>query len=197
MKKLTFGPQTIDYPLPVFLLGASVQGKPNFMTVAWGNIANSEPPMFGVAIRHTHYTCHGIQENRTFSVNLPSTHLVKEADYCGIVSGANENKVVACNFRIFYGKLETAPLIEECPVNVECEVVHELKLGSHILFIARIEETHFSDECLTDGHPDIHKIKPIVYNRSGIKTYHRVGEMLAPAFSIGRQVEASQGKEAP
>jgi flavin reductase (DIM6/NTAB) family NADH-FMN oxidoreductase RutF len=144
MKKVTLGPQTLNYPLPAFLIGAKVNGKPNFMTVAWCSIANSDPPMISVAIRHQHYTCEGIKQNGNFSVNLPSISLVKETDYCGIVSGAKEDKAAICGFKVFYGKLQAVPLIDQCPVNLECKVIHELNLGSHALFIAQIEETHVS-----------------------------------------------------
>lgn len=192
MKKVILGPQTVNYPLPAFLIGVEVNGRPNFMTAAWCSIANSDPPMISVAIRHQHYTCEGIKQNGNFSVNLPSVNLVKETDYCGIVSGAQKNKAATCGFKVFYGKLGTVPLIDECPVNIECKVVQELDLGSHRLFIAEIQETYASEDCLTNGEPDIHKIKPIVYNRSGKKTYHAIGEMVAQAFSVGMEIKESK-----
>ena len=144
MGKTLMGPQTLIYPMPVLIIGANVDGKPNFMTLAWGGIANGEPPMISVAIRHQRYTLKGIRQNLTFSVNIPSTNLVKETDYCGSISGSKVNKVEACQFNVFYGKLDNAPLIEQCPINLECRVVHILDLGSHSLIVGRIEETHIS-----------------------------------------------------
>ncbi len=99
----------------------------------------------------------------TFSVNVPSTDTVKETDYCGLVSGSKVDKVEVCRFKVFYGKLVSAPLLEQCPVNLECRVVHILDLGSHSLIIGRISEAHVSENCLTDGESDINKIKPLVY----------------------------------
>ncbi|MFC1921177.1 hypothetical protein ACFLYQ_05585, partial [Chloroflexota bacterium] len=58
----------------------------------------------------------GIKQNMTFSVNVPSADLVKETDYCGIESGSKADKVAVCKFDVFYGKLETAPMVEQCPV---------------------------------------------------------------------------------
>jgi hypothetical protein len=49
MTKILMGPQTLIYPMPALLVGANVNDKPNFMTVARGGIANSEPPMISVA----------------------------------------------------------------------------------------------------------------------------------------------------
>ena len=192
MAKILLGPQTLIYPMPAFLVGANVDGKPNFMAVAWGGIANGEPPMISVAIRHKRYTLKGIKQNMTFSVNISSTDMVKETDYCGIISGAIVNKAEDCQFKVFYGKLDSVPLIEQCPVNLECKVVHVLDLGSHSLVIGQIEETHVSDSCLTDGKPDVNKIKPFIFTTAPATQYQAFGEVVAKAFSIGKQLKASQ-----
>ncbi len=182
------GPQTLVYPKPVLLIGANVNDKPNFMAVAHGGIANSQPPMISVAIQHHRYTLTGIRQNLTFSVNVTSSDLVKEVDYCGIASGSEVNKVEVCQFKVFYGKLNNAPLIEQCPVNLECSVVHILDLGSHSLVIGRIEETYVSESCLTDGNPDVDKIQPLIYNAAPARHYHIFGEVVAKAYSIGQEL---------
>jgi len=192
MGKLLMGPQTLIYPMPALLVGANVDDKPNFMAVAWGGIANGEPPMISVAIRHQRYTLKGIKQNMTFSVNVPSTDMVSETDYCGIISGAKFNKAQVCRFKVFYGRLDKAPLIEQCPVNLECKVVHILDLGSHSLVIGQIEETHVSDNCLTDGKPDVNKIKPFIYTTSPAIQYQALGKVIAKAFNIGKELKTSQ-----
>jgi flavin reductase (DIM6/NTAB) family NADH-FMN oxidoreductase RutF len=188
MGKILMGPQTWIYPMPTLLVGANVDGKANFMAVAWGGIASGEPPMISVAIRHSRYTLKGIRQNLTFSVNVPSGDMVREVDYCGLKSGAKFDKVAVCHFKVFYGKLENASLIEQCPVNLECKTVHSLNLGSHALVIGRIEETHVSDSCLTDGKPDVAKMKPFIYTTTPTSGYHSFGEVMAQAFSIGREL---------
>ena len=192
MAKVQMGPGTSIYPMPTLLVGANVDGRPNFMTVAWGNIANAEPPMAAVAIRVKRYTRIGIEQNKTFSINIPSADLVKEADYCGIVSGAKADKVQACHFTVFYGKLGTAPMIEQCPINLECSVVHSLELGSHTLYVGRIEEVHVSSDCLTGGRIDLDKVKPLAYLEDPSRQYHTMGELQGKAFSIGLEIK---GKE--
>ena len=86
MHKITTGPEIFIYPLPIVLVGANVDDKPNFLAVGACGIANAEPPMISVAIRHNRYTDKGIRQNMTFSVNIPSRDMVKETDYCGIVN---------------------------------------------------------------------------------------------------------------
>ncbi len=189
MKKITLGAQTLIYPMPAFLIGADVAGKPNFMTAAWSGIACSTPPMVTVALQHHRHTLKGIKENGTFSINVPSQDQVKEIDYCGIVSGTKQDKAADCNFTVFYGQLKTAPLIEQCPLNLECKVVHILNLGSHALIVGQIEETHVSEDCMTDGLPDADKLKPIIYSPGVEKRYYGLGAPLAKAFSAGQDLK--------
>ena len=188
MNKTQLGPRTLLYPMPVLVVGSNVNGKANFMVAAWCGIANGEPPMVSVAIRPKRYTLIGINQNNTFSINIPSTDLIKEADYCGIVSGSDVDKVDICKFKIFYGKLKSAPLIEQFPVNLECKVEHSLNLGSHWLVIGKVEETYLSSDCLTNGNPDVNKIKPATFITQPAGEYRYLGEHLAKAHSIGREL---------
>ena len=192
MAKILMGPQTLIYPMPALLVGANVNDKPNFMAVAWGGIANGEPPMISVAVRHQRYTLLGIGQSMTFSVNVPSSDMVRETDYCGITSGSRVDKVEVCRFKVFYGKLSNAPLIEQCPINLECKVVHILDLGSHSLVIGRIEETHISEGCLTGDKPDVKKINPLIYAGDPARQYLDFGKVIAKAFSIGQELKRKE-----
>jgi len=185
MKKVTLGPETYVYPKPAFLIGANVNEKANFMAAAWCGIVNSEPPMISVSIRPQRHTIRGVRQNGTFSVNVPSEDQMTEMDYCGIYSGAREDKNSVCGFSVFYGKLDTAPMIEQCPVNLECSVVHELELGTHFIFIGEIKEIHASGDILTNGLPDVEKIRPIIYSSGAQRVYHGLGKRLGPAHKTG------------
>src|SRR5271157_5088579 len=111
MAKIALGPMPYMSVMPAVLVGANVKGKPNYMTAAWATNACMAPPMVCVAINKARYTAKGIEENRTFSLNIPSEDLAVETDHCGLVSGAQEDKSGV--FRSFYGKLKSAPLAEE------------------------------------------------------------------------------------
>lgn len=185
MGKVTMGPQTLIYPMPVLLVGVNIDDKPNFMTVAAHGIPSLTPPMVSVSIRHQRYSIKGIRQNMTFSVNLPPVEMMKEADYCGMVSGAKVDKIEVCRFKVFYGKLNNVPLIEQCPINLECKVVHILNLGSHALIIGQVEETHISDDCLTDGKLDVNKINAFCYTSDPVRQYQPIGKVIAKAYSVG------------
>ena len=189
MAKVAIGARTLLYPLPTVLVGANVDGKPNFSAYAWCGIVNGRPPMLSVAFQHQRHTLKGVKQNGTFSVNIPSVELAKETDYCGLVSGRATDKVADCKFNVFYGKLANAPLITECPVNLECRALHILNLGSHEMVVGQIEEVHVTDSCLTDGEPDVTKINPFLWVTQPTNQYRTFGKPIGQAFSIGRQVK--------
>ena len=183
MEKTRLGPEPIIVPMPALIVGANVNEKPNFMVASWCGIAGFKPPAITVAMNKARHTLKGIKENGTFSVNVPSCGMIKKADYCGIYSGKKRDKSQI--FKTFYGELKTAPLVEECPINLECKVLHSLDMKTHMLIIGEIVETYVSKDCLTDGKIDTKKVDPPVYIRSTLK-YHRLGEVFSSAFGVGR-----------
>ena len=176
--------------MPVYLIGANVGGKPNFLTAAWSGVACGEPLMLSVPIRHTRYTLKGIEENGTLSFCLPPIELVKETDFCGIASGSKVDKIEVCGFEVFYGKLKTAPMIEQCPVNIECTVHEKLDLGSHVLIIGKVAEIFVAESCLKDGKPDLDKMNAFTYSTTPLREYRTIGKKIAKAFSVGREIKA-------
>jgi flavin reductase (DIM6/NTAB) family NADH-FMN oxidoreductase RutF len=186
MIKKTFGPQPWLFPNPTVLIGTTFDGKVNFAPFAWCGITGGEPPTISVGIRHERHTLKGIYQNRTFAVNVPSVDLLKETDYCGMASGTDTDKAKNCNFKIFYGDIKTAPLIEQCPINLECEVLHILNLGLHALVVGKIVQTHVTEDCLTNDQPDIMKIQPFVYSRGPTARYNAIGEVLGQAYDVGK-----------
>ena len=183
MEKKKLGPQTLLFPMPAVLVGATVGERPNFMTAAWCGIAASKPPAVSVGLQKVRHTLKGILEQDTFSINVPSAGLARQVDYCGIYSGERRDKSEL--FNIFYGALKTAPLIRECPVNLECRVIHRLDLKSHELVIGEIIETYVSEDCVTDEKPDPEKIDPLIYT-PGVLKYQRLGEVVGKAFNMGK-----------
>ncbi len=190
MAKIAIESKTSVFPMPAFLIGTNVDGKPNYMAAAWSGIGGGTPPVITVGIRHARHTLKGIRQNMTFSVNVPSVSQVKETDYCGIDSGSKVDKVKVCSFKVFYGRVETAPMIEQCPVNLECTVLQMLDVGSHMLVVGRIEEVYASEECMTDGNLDVEKINPFSYVIGQERHYRTLGENIGKAFGIGMELRS-------
>jgi flavin reductase (DIM6/NTAB) family NADH-FMN oxidoreductase RutF len=182
-KKISLGPRTLLFPMPAVLVGAEVDGKPNFMVAAWCGIASHKPPGISVAVRKGRYTLKGIEKEKAFSINIPSTSLVKKVDFCGIYSGKDHDKSKV--FETFHGKTRS-PLVLECPVNLECTLLQEVELGSHILVIGEIVESYVSETCIKEGKIDIKKIDPLVYT-THLQVYQGLGEIIAKAYQVGKE----------
>ena len=182
--KIELGPKNCLYPLPTTLIGAIANGKPNFLAIAHVGIMDLGSVSLGMA--KIHYTNKGIKENKTFSVNIPSENMVEKTDYCGLVSGREVNKGEL--FETFYGKLKTAPMIEECPINMECELIKTVDFPNHDIFIGRIVETYCDDRVLENGVIDFSKVKPILFVMND-RSYWKLGGKLARAWNVGKKLK--------
>ncbi len=191
MEKVKIGASSFEYPMPVVLVGAKVEGKANFMAAAWMMKANYKPLMLVVAIGKTHYTATGIQENRTFSVNLPGADLIEKTDYCGLVSGKEADK--SGLFDVFYGDLDTAPMIEECSLCAECRLVEVCELPGDNVFVGEVVTVYSDEKYFTDGKLDMNKMKPFLLTTTD-KSYRAVGEILGKAWHDGLKLKEQRGK---
>ena len=186
MKKKLDGINVL-YPTPTTILGAIVEGKPNFITIAHIGIVNhAKPYLISFSLAKPHHTNPGIRENKTFSVNIPSEDLVVETDYVGLVSGKKTDK--SDLFEIYYGELEKAPMIKECSVNMECRLYDTYDTPTHDLFIGEIVETYADESVLTEGKVDLAKLKPLLFDMSSVK-YWSVGEAIAGCWNVGKQLK--------
>jgi flavin reductase (DIM6/NTAB) family NADH-FMN oxidoreductase RutF len=175
--------------MPVSLVGAHVDGKPNFLAVAWFAMASYKPPRIAITLGKGHYTNPGIRENKTFSLCLPSEDMVEITDYCGIVSGKKTDKSEI--FDLFYGELKTAPLIRDCPLCIECKLVEIVESGANEIFIGEIMGTYTEEGFLTDGKLDFRKMKPLILSQPDT-SYWRLGEQVANAWNIGKKYKAKR-----
>ena len=181
--KVELGAKNCLYPLPTTLVGTLVNGKPNYVTIAHVGIMDLESVSLGMNKRH--YTNAGIKANKTFSINIPSTTMIKETDHCGLVLGKDKNK--ADMFKTFYGTLKTAPMIEQCSINMECELIKIVDFPNHDVFIGKIVNTFCDETILTDGEVDIEKVQPILFVMND-RTYYGLGKKLAKAWNIEKEL---------
>jgi flavin reductase (DIM6/NTAB) family NADH-FMN oxidoreductase RutF len=186
--KVELSAQDLTPVRPIFIVGADVNGKPNFMNVGGGGSVSFNPPMVALPIQPHRYTLKGILENRTLSVNIPLVTLVKEADYTGIMSGAQTDKARDCGFEVFYGKLKTAPMINQCPLNMECSLMHILGSSSHVIVIGRIEASYVSGEYVKEGKLNLGDMNPLLWipNKGD---YVGVGNSVGKCRVIGKEIK--------
>ena len=183
MKKVKFGKIPIVYPIPIVLAGALVDGKPNFEELGDIAVMGINPALICISSGKDHHTNKGILEHETFSINFPSTDMMAVTDYCGVVSGKNIDKSVL--FDVFYGDLETAPMIEKCPVNLECKVIKEFSIQHRQIFVADVIQAYVSEQFVSevDGKKkiaDLTKLDPIMYALDN--KYYKIGESIGQGY---------------
>ncbi|MFH1136602.1 MAG: flavin reductase family protein [Pseudomonadota bacterium] len=192
MKK-NLGQVNALYPSLTTIVGAHVDGRPNFLAVAHVGIMNHGVPQYiSIGLGKVHHTNQGIHANRQFSVNIPSVDLVAETDYVGLVSGKNTDKSRV--FDLFYGELEASPMISACPVTMECALHDVINFPTHDVFIGRIVATHADESVLKNGKIDIAAVRPLLFDLAGLG-YFQLGDRLASAWKVGKQLKVKSGGE--
>ena len=186
MIEIKIDSNTFVYPNPVTLVGTQVEGKANFMALGWISRVNFKPPLIGIGVNKGNFTAKRIQETKAFSINYPSADMVEVTDYCGIVSGKKVNK--SSLFEIFYGYRETAPMIKECTLCMECKLIDTVELPTNYFFIAEIIGSYTNEKYLTDGKPDIKKMNPLLLTMPD-NSYWKVGDYVGKAWSIGKKLK--------
>lgn len=150
MQKRTFPPGTMLYPTPVAMVTCGEIGKEiNVLTIAWTGIVNSEPPMTYISVRKSRFSHEIISKNMEFVINLTTEQLTKQADYCGVKSGRQEDKFKTQNLTPVPATQVKCPMILESPINLECKVTEIHTYPSHDMFVAEIVAFH-ADESLID-----------------------------------------------
>ena len=178
MAKAVWKGTVLTAPVPPVMVSCGTADKANIITVAWTGTVNTKPPMTYVSIRPTRHSYDIIKEAGEFVINLTPTSLVKKADYCGIYTGAKVDKFVRCGFTKAEASQVKAPLIAECPVNLECKVTQVIPLGTHDMFLAEIVAVNV-EESLLDGTGKL-RLERADLAAFAHGDYYALGKKLAP-----------------
>jgi flavin reductase (DIM6/NTAB) family NADH-FMN oxidoreductase RutF len=150
MNKTRLTPRRPIYPSPAALItSADADGRANVITLGEVfNISISQPVIVGLAITKQRYSHELISRGRQFVVNLPTASMVEVVDRCGCVSGRDVDKFTEFGLTAVAAAEVAPPLIAECPVNVECNVIDIRELGDHDLFLGRAVAEHVNADML-------------------------------------------------
>ena len=135
-KKLSAG--TLLAPVPAVIVTCKHGDKVNMLTIAWTGIVCTKPPMTYISVRPERYSYDLIDKSGEFVINLTTTSMAKQVDFCGVRSGKDFDKAQICGFDLINADVVDVPLIAQSPVCLECKVVKKEKLGSHDMFLAQI-----------------------------------------------------------
>ncbi|MBD5608481.1 MAG: NADPH-flavin oxidoreductase [Desulfovibrio sp.] len=173
MEKINIGKQLALYPSVVAVVGALVDGKVNWMTVAHtGTLGHS---MIMVSMNQDHYTNKGVIQTGKMSLNLVDRAMLPKVDYVGTVSGARENKSGVFAYRM---GANGTPIIDESPVSIELDVVDNYKADGFDNFLCSIANTYARQNVLNkDGKLNYNALKPVLFEFPTY-SYLATGEML-------------------
>lgn len=176
-------------PTPVVLVSCGTSpDEYNLLTIAWTGTINSDPPMCYISVRPQRYSHPIIKRNGEFVINLVSSKMAEQTDWCGVTSGKKVNKFIESNFTPVKASKIHTPLVFESPVNIECIVKQVLSLGSHDMFIAEIVAVNV-DNYLIDkktGELQLYKANLISYSHGH---YYSLGKILG---KFGYSVQKKQ-----
>lgn len=181
------------YPLPSVMVSCGDKaGNKNILTVAWTGTICSDPAMVYISVRKSRHSHQMLSETGEFYINLTTEKLAYATDYCGVKSGRDVNKFEEMHLTPVMGILEHAPMIDESPICIACEVVRIDELGSHDMFIANVKGV-YADEAYMDenGRFDLSKAAPIVYSHG---QYYGLGENIG---KFGYSVQKKNKKSKP
>ncbi len=189
-KKIKLGKQPIVYPIPIILAGALINNTPNFATLGDVGIMGIKPPIVFISSGQNHYTNQGILKHGTYSINFPSTSLLTKTDYCGIVSGYDIDKSKL--FTVFFGELKTAPMIQECPVNLECKVIKKFSIKHRQIFVGEVIQSYVDKEFVIEEGSNkriknMKKLDPIIYALDNY--YYKIGEIIGIGYQEGKKIQ--------
>jgi flavin reductase (DIM6/NTAB) family NADH-FMN oxidoreductase RutF len=195
MAKVTLERNAFLAPVPVTLLSCvGADGSANLMTVSWTSVACAIPAIVSVAIRTDRQSYLLIRETGEFVLNIPPTSLVRAVDFCGTASGETVDKFSRTNLTPIPALKVRPPLIEECPINLECVVRQCLSLGSHDLFLAEVVAVHADAGVVEDGMIILGRVAPMVFDPFG-GDYWSLKEVVAHhGFSEGTMPDRPRAK---
>ena len=186
-KKQEWRPGNMLYPVPAVMVSCQRENeKPNIITVAWAGTICSDPVMLSISVRKERYSHRIISETKEFVVNLTTKDLCRATDYCGVRSGRDVDKFKEMNLTPQKSSKINAPAIAESPVNIECKVVNVIVLGSHDMFIAKVEAVHVDEKLLDDkGRLRLEDANLLAYSHG---EYFELGEKIGKfGFSVAKK----------
>jgi flavin reductase (DIM6/NTAB) family NADH-FMN oxidoreductase RutF len=150
MPKTQVRPNRPVYPTPAALITcADERGAPNIITLGETfNISIARPVILGIAIRQSRYSHELISRTGEYVVNLPTRAIAEQVWQCGGMSGREVDKFAATGLTPVPAAVVRAPLIAECPINVECRVIGIQVIGDHDLFLGEAVAQHVDSGCL-------------------------------------------------
>lgn len=183
MKNLGVHPYV--FPMPVLLIATyGKDGKVDVMNMAWGGVCASD--MVALNIDEDHKTTENLKLTKAFTLSVADREHMAEADWFGIGSGNDlDDKFERTGLTAVRSEFVNAPVVEEFPLTLECEVVEMGETVSGYKVIGRIKNVKAREDVLgEDGNVDVAKLHAIVFDQVH-NGYYEVGAKVGQAWGDG------------
>jgi flavin reductase (DIM6/NTAB) family NADH-FMN oxidoreductase RutF len=194
MSKQVWRAGNMLYPVPAVMVSCKREGeKPNIITVAWAGTVCSDPAMVSISVRKERYSYDIIKETNEFVINLTNKDICRAADFCGVRSGRDVDKFKEMNLTPQQSQKIAAPGIEESPVNIECTVQQVIPLGSHDMFIAKVEAVTVDEAYIDEkGSLNLRKAGLTAYSHG---EYFELGDKIGKfGYSVAKKAKKHRKK---
>ena len=176
-----FGSKPWLFPQPVLIIGTyDKNGKANAMNAAWGGTYDFDKVVISLS---KHQTTENLKVSKAFTLSFATKKTAVASDYVGIVSQTKErNKLEKAGLTPRKSSKVNAPLFEEYPLTLECEV-DKFDEEEGIL-IGKVINVSVDESIIKDGKIDTTKLEALVFDPINNK-YRLVGEVIEDAFKAG------------
>lgn len=176
------------FPMPVLLISTfNDDGTVDVMNAAWGTMLDRD--MVALNLTETHTTVKNIKARKGFVVHIADVKHVAEADWFGVVHGANEpDKFKKSGMSYVKSDLVDAPVINELPIAMECEFVEYQSDATGLGVIGKVLRTSVEEKNIKNGKVDVDSIEAIAFDPY-THGYYKVGGRVGDAFKDGLELK--------
>jgi flavin reductase (DIM6/NTAB) family NADH-FMN oxidoreductase RutF len=144
----------------VFMLTCSNSERTinGIITACWVTPTSHSPFLFTASIGNgeegteAYRFCHSlINETKEFGLNVPTPDLTEAILKVGTTHSNEVDKFAETGLTPQPGKKIGVPMIAECFMNIECEVLVQFITGDHTVFVSRPVAAYMNQDVIVDG----------------------------------------------
>ena len=176
------------YPMPVLMVATyDENGKVDVMNAAWGIISGMD--QITLFIGEAHKTTKNIRQVKAFTVSIADQEHMKEADFFGIASGNDmEDKFERTGFTAEKSTHVNAPVVQEFPVAMECELTEIVETEHFHAVVGKIVNVNADEKVLDeDGKVAVEKLNALIFDQFKAG-YYVTGQKVGQAWVAGKEL---------
>lgn len=182
MKEKLKIPYPLIHPTPIVIIGTKEENRINFSTIGDVAVAGLHPALVMVSLHEHHLTTEIIKKTHQFSINIPTSSMMKYVDYCGVISGKDKDKSPLFKTEL----VDNIPILTDSPINLIVKVEHTHQIQQRVIMICSVMQTLVSKACKLNGQFDLSNIDALVYGLDN--RYYRLTDAIGIGYAEYKKV---------